>query len=200
MKNLGPPLAPLLRRLADTPAEWLQPPTTGDSEGVSVAALLSDYLESLGLEPLKESVVAAYDGAKPAQLNWLRLALLAIWLLHEEQLHGQLAEAADAELRESLLSFLGAPLKERSEHLSAKQVVRDSDGREELVRQLLAALNMRPDGETLAQAKARLEATDSIERARLVKAANSAQKRARKLREAMARKAAQEASMKYNRE
>ena len=198
--NAGPPLAPLQRRLADTPAEWLQPPSTRSGEGVSIAALLSDYLESLDLEPLAKAEVEAYDGAKAAQLNWLRLTLLAIWLLHDEQLHGQLAGTASAAMRRSLLKFLGSALQQRAEHLSANSAVRSGDGREELARQLLAALGLQPAGETAAQATARLQATDSIERARLVKAAKTAQERTRKLREAMARKAAQEAAMKYNRE
>jgi len=200
MKDSGPPLAPLLRRLADTPAEWMLPATTAAAEGVSSAALLSDFLEDLGLIPLNEKEVSAFDGAKADQRGWLALVLLALWLLHGDQLKAELSQRASPELRRSLLNLLGQPLRDRASVLNAQSAVRTTPGREEFARQLLAALGLRPEGETLAQAKARLEASDSIERARLVEAANAAQERARKLREAMARKAAQEAAMKYNRE
>lgn len=200
MKDSGPPLEPLLRRLADTPAEWLQPPTTANFDGISVAALLSDYFESLGLLPLNSPEVTDFEGVRADQSPWLSLLALALWLLHEDQLHTLTAQRATPELRRDLLNFLAGPLRERAEFLNAQAAVRTAAGREELARQLLAGLGLRPEGESPAQAKARLQANDSIERARLVNAANAAQERARKLREAMARKAAQEAAMKYNRE
>ena len=187
------------RRAHSRSGSWL-PATTAAAEGVSSAALLSDFLEDLGLIPLNEKEVSAFDGAKADQRGWLALVLLALWLLHGDQLKAELSQRASPELRRSLLNLLGQPLRDRASVLNAQSAVRTTPGREEFARQLLAALGLRPEGETLAQAKARLEASDSIERARLVEAANAAQERARKLREAMARKAAQEAAMKYNRE
>ncbi len=200
MKISGPPLEALLRRLADTPAEWLHPPSTAGFEGLSVAALLSDYFDSLGLAPLSEPEVARFDAAKPKQSGWLSLSALILWLLHDAHLQAHCDEKATPELRRVLLNWLSGPLQQRAAHLNAESAVRTAQGREELSRQLLAGLGLRPDGETQAQAQARLQACDSIERARLVEAANAANERARKLREAMARKAAQEAAMKYNRE
>lgn len=124
MKDSGPPLAPLLRRLADTPAEWMLPATTAAAEGVSSAALLSDFLEDLGLIPLNEKEVSAFDGAKADQRGWLALVLLALWLLHGDQLKAELSQRASPELRRSLLNLLGQPLRDRASVLNAQSAVR----------------------------------------------------------------------------
>ena len=64
----------------------------------------------------------------------------------------------------------------------------------------LARLGCRPGGETLAQAQDRLTRISSTERNRVMLAARAAEERARAVREALARKAAQESADKYTRE
>jgi len=59
---------------------------------------------------------------------------------------------------------------------------------------------VRPAGETAAQAQDRLAAVSSGERLRVIEAARLAEERAREIREALARKAAQEAADKWTRE
>ena len=64
------------------------------------------------------------------------------------------------------------------------------DRREELVRVLLASIDVRPAGETIEQSFDRKATLDSVERSKVMQATIAAEKRARKIREAMARKAA----------
>ena len=79
-------------------------------------------------------------------------------------------------------------------------IVTDPDRREELARLALARLGFRPAGETVAQAQDRLTTLNSAERARVMKAAQVAEQRARQIREALARKAAEESADKWTRE
>ncbi len=76
----------------------------------------------------------------------------------------------------------------------------DADRREELVRTLLAALNHRPANETVVQAQDRLANVSSSQRNIAVTAARGIAERARKIREALARKAAEESADKMWRE
>ena len=64
----------------------------------------------------------------------------------------------------------------------------------------LARLGFRPAGETLAQAQDRLTTLNSAERARVMKVAQAAEQRARQIREALTRKAAEESADKWTRE
>jgi hypothetical protein len=76
----------------------------------------------------------------------------------------------------------------------------DPERREELARFALARLDLRPAGESVAQAQDRLTALSSAERKRVLLASRAAEARSREIREALARKAAQEAADKYTRE
>jgi hypothetical protein len=84
--------------------------------------------------------------------------------------------------------------------VAAKKFVTDPDRREELARVALARLGFRPAGETLAQAQDRLTTLNSAERARVMKAAQIAEQRARQIREELVRKAAEESADKWTRE
>ena len=64
----------------------------------------------------------------------------------------------------------------------------------------LARLGLRPAGETIAQAQDRLTTLSSAERQRVMRAARAAEERARAIREALVRKAAQESADKYTRD
>jgi hypothetical protein len=196
----APPMAALLRHLADAPLDWLATPELVRSPGVRVSALLADCLDALAATPLSDAEAAPFEGSDKSSLGRLRLTLLSVWVLHQAELQSALRDRMNAPRRAALLAFLNDDLARRAAHLSAERVVDSSEGREELVRQLLSGLDLLPADESATAFAYRLKARDSIEQAQLVAAARSAEERARKLREAMARKAAEEAAMKYNRE
>lgn len=83
---------------------------------------------------------------------------------------------------------------------SAAEWYGDPKRREEIVRSMLATLELLPEGETEAQADDRLTRVSSAQRKRLLAAAREAEARAELVREALAAKAAQEAADKYTRE
>jgi hypothetical protein len=196
----GPLLETLTRRLAECPADFLAEPRLGSSGVVQVAAVVGDLLSDLGGDPLSAEQARLFQtgtvAAKSAlrERNRLRLVLIACWLLHEPSFKGQ------GDLAPRALALLTTGLSELAELVSAPQFVADPERREELARWCLMALDLRPAGETLAQAQDRLATLNSIERQRVIKAARQAEARARQVREAMAREAAKEASMKAMRE
>ena len=77
---------------------------------------------------------------------------------------------------------------------------RDEDRREELVRRTLRAVRLALPGESSQEAEDRMRQVDSVERHRVLRAAAQREKRSREVREAMARKAAEEAAAKVSRE
>jgi len=193
MKSEGPSLELLLRRVTETPAEFLaEPQTQARPGGVQVPAVVADLMTAYGhaigsmaeFQP-DDSVAARRQAA---------VVLLLCWLLAEPELVGTRPVAAQlgALLREGAVSLAGAS--------TAEKYVADPDRREELVRFALAQLDLRPRGETVNQATDRLTALSSVERARVIKAARLAEQRAREIRESLARKAAQESADKYTRE
>jgi hypothetical protein len=96
--------------------------------------------------------------------------------------------------------LLAVGLNGLAEATPAGLFVADPDRREELVRVCLRELGLRPAGETVAQAKDRLTTLNAAERTRVVKAARKAEQRAADIREAMRRKAEEEANAKATRE
>ena len=96
--------------------------------------------------------------------------------------------------------MLEAEANDLAPRVAARKFVTDPDRREELARLALARLGFRPAGETLAQAQDRLTTLNSAERARVMKAAQAGEQRARQIREALVRKAAEESADKYTRE
>jgi hypothetical protein len=77
-------------------------------------------------------------------------------------------------------------------------IINDPDRREELVRLCLKGLGLIPQGESAAQAADRLTTLDSVERDRVIRETRQAEARAREIREAMARKRAEEAAARYS--
>lgn len=194
----GPALEPLLRRLLETPADFLLEPRAEGKGGltgvVHVDALVSDTLRQLGGAPLSaEAAKPLRNGLNPQQIAMLKLIMLACWLLHDPAFAGRpgLGERARPLL---LDGFRGLAAVSRPE-----LCVTDPDRREELVRLVLAALDLHPAGEKETAARDRLTALDSVARARVAKEAAEAEKRARAIREAAA-KAAAEAANYYGRE
>jgi hypothetical protein len=122
------------------------------------------------------------------------LLLIAAWLLHDDWFVSQQRFAAAA------YDFLGRGLNEVVSVVEPGQFVTDADRREELARRALRALSAVPSGETAQQAADRLTTFDSVERRKLLKDTRAARERTRKVQEAMARKAAEEAASAYGRE
>ncbi|HEY9071463.1 MAG TPA: hypothetical protein VIV61_14485 [Candidatus Ozemobacteraceae bacterium] len=190
----GPPLELLLRRLAETAEVFLREPRPARNGGVNLEAVLNDLLLDLGgAKP--DPLPADLAGHLLADEERARMALILAWLLHDasfRQTPGRFVEGALALLREVPGRFSGV--------VKAGRFVTEPDRREELARLCLNRLGLRPAGETEEQAADRLVSLDSIERASVIREARAAEKRAREIREAMARKAAEEAAATYGRE
>lgn len=194
MTEEGPQLEALTRRLSECPADFLAEPRTPSGQGeVVIAAVVSDLICELGGSPLRRQEAALFQGA-PEDRNRLRLVLVACWLLYDPWFREGKRFAPQA------YKFLAGDLGELASMARADAFVTSPDRREELARLCLKAVGLRPAGETDAQAEDRLTTISSIERARVVRAAREAQERARKIREAMARKAAEEAAASYGRD
>jgi hypothetical protein len=96
--------------------------------------------------------------------------------------------------------FLTGGLTQLGSLAKAPTFIADPDRREELARLALRDLGLRPAGESEAQAQDRLATLSTAERNRVMAAARQAEERARKVREAMAKQAAEEAAAQYSRE
>ena len=189
----GPPLQVLMRRIAEAGSDVLIEPRIGAQGMAPVDAVISDLFELLGLE-----LPAALDdfgvNKSVQDRRRLQITLLLTWLCADETLQ---AHAKNAAL---LLQILQQVPAELAKYTTVEQLVSDSDRREELARLTLARMQLLPLGESAAQAQDRLNVLSSAERERLVAASRAAEVRARLLREAMARRAAEEAADKMGRE
>jgi len=198
----GPQLEALTRHLAECPAELLAEPMLGSvplagasglcTGSVHVAAVVSDVLCDLGGRPLQRDEAAVFAGKDRKDRNRLGVVLVAAWLLHDAWFRSRQQFAALAQ------RFLVEEVTDLAALVGAQQLVEDPDRREELVRLCLRALGLRPAGETLAQAQDRLTTISSVERQRVIREAQQAERRAREIREAMAQGAARQAAVRYS--
>ena len=197
MTREGPPLATLLRRIVDTPPDFLAEPKVGDQGVVHVDAVAGDVVALLGAPvprgPLK-CFVTTVSTTDSSERNRLSIALLACWICADPWLRVASVKA------EELLRALDAVSSDLAPHASAKSFHTDPERREELARTMLARLDLRPEGEREAQARDRLLSVSAAERKRLVEATRGAVERVRTIREALARKAAEESADKLWRE
>jgi len=161
---------------------------------VSVSAIVGDLCRWYDVNVPSAELDAFAVGTPKSDRNRLRVCLLLCWLLGESWFR----EAGLA--RAPLLPLLGDGAKELAENVAADKFVADPERREELARFCLARLGFRPLGETPAQAEDRLTSLSAAERARVLRASREAEARARAVREALARKAAEESADKYTRE
>jgi hypothetical protein len=194
MSREGPGLDRLTHRLSECPASCLQLPRAGKKDGVHVDAIVYDLVVSLGGMPPERDDLLPFSPSTAQTPRALTLALIVCWLLHDDSFKVAGAVAAPA------LAWLQGGLSTLAELVSPELFVRDPDRREELVRLCLAALGLRPAGETEAQAADRLRSLDSIERVRLLRDTHERLERARRLREEMRKKEAEEAAAKVSRE
>ncbi len=201
MNREGPQIETLLRRLAETPADFLLEPQVGQAGMLPVAALVSDLLRDLGGLPLTPEQASTFQATDTRQhANRLKIIQVACWLLHDAWVREQAVFEKPRELPELALLFLTLSASELAAVTPAARFVSDPDRREELARLCLKDLGLRPAGETATQAQDRLNTLSSVERQRVIRAARVAEERARAIREEMARKAKAEADAKAMRE
>lgn len=194
MEKTGPALEPLTHRLAETPAEFLEEPRIGASGKVHVAALVNDVLKMHG-QRAPTAALQRFDGADVRRdRNRLALVMIAAWLLGDDWF------AAAGLPQQLVLELLASAVAELAQATPAHKFVNDPDRREELARVVLARLGYRPEGETVAQATDRLSGISGVERKRLLEASRAAERRAAGIRDALARKAAEESADKWSRE
>ena len=194
MDREGCELSRLTRRIAETPLEFLEEPSLGQTGLVAVSAVVGDLCLWLGLPATSSELATFATGTPQDDRNRLRVTLVLCWLLADDWFRGA------GPSKPFVLSLLGEGARELAQHVAVEKLVRDVERREELARFALARLGFRPQGESRAQAEDRLSSLSAAERARVLRAARDAEERARAVREALARKAAEESADKYTRE
>lgn len=203
MKKYGPSITYLTHRLAQAPPSVLDKPrlVSAQPEIVSTAVVASDLLSEMGGPLLPPEVCAAFlQHFRSGSQNLLQTVQVACYLCHDRWLTALADAGSIPDLNSKLMDLLANGLVELAKLTQARYFLEDPEGREEMARLVLDALGFLPEGETEAQARDRLAALDSVERARLTERTREAQRRAREIREAMARKAAEEAASKMTRE
>lgn len=195
-------LAEGLQWLQRMPAAFLAVPQgTGGaaaaSETVYVRAVVADlFLALYGMRPTP-LWLAAFDrnsSAADSDKLFLQAVLAACHLLWHPQL--RLAPPG----RAALERMLGEELRGWA-GVATGAPTADQERSEELLRRVLRAAGRPLRGESEQEGQDRLQQVDLVERARLIAAATERQQaRAREVREALARKAAEEAAAKVTRE
>lgn len=190
----APDLTTLAQHLLALPADFAGEPRIGKNPGVDVPALIHDVGRAFG-HALPLTFLQGFVGASATRdRNRLCLALRLVWLLHAPVLRGH---HADREKFEGLFTTVLGDLAARH---SATDYLSDDERREELLRLTLYNLDLVPAGETAAQAEDRLARVSGLQRAQLLAASRAAEARARAVREALLRKAAEESADKWTRE
>ncbi|MFM7114098.1 MAG: hypothetical protein ACKO26_23440 [Planctomycetota bacterium] len=183
-----PVLADLLRWLAETPPEFREDPP--------LAAVLGDLLESLGHPDMDAAALARGEaGLKPrAERNrrlWILAACRLLW--HPSFRLSDLPA-------DGLRHLFAKELPGVAAITAADALVTEEDRREELVRRTLRAVGMGLAGETLLESEDRFCQVDSVEGRLVARGAAERERRAREVREAMAREAARMAAARYSSE
>ncbi len=193
MNHEGPTLERLLRRLMETPSDFLaEPRNLGGGGVVHVPAVAADLLEMHGISGVDLDFLTPENS--PTLPHSAGVALLLCWLLADPEFISRKLPVAN------LYSLLSEGAMELAFQNPAAKYREDSERREELIRYALARLDLRPAGELIAQAQDRLTTLSSIERNRVLEASRAAEQRAREIREALARQSARESADKYTRE
>jgi hypothetical protein len=191
MKQEGPPLEVLLRRLVDCPPEFIE--TCASSNGLAqLTAIACDHFRAMDCEPGPGELKAFEAVMAKQSSNLFALTAVTCWLLHDEWLRQR------PEFAGPMWHLLGCQrLQQLAQLVQADRFTSDPDRREELARTVLASLNLRPAGESILQASDRLTTLDSVERVKVLRKSAAAEKRAREVREAMARAKAMESASRY---
>jgi hypothetical protein len=194
MQREGPVLESLIRRLTETPEDFLDEPRVGQTGRVRTAAVVADLLQRLGGSAEASHLRRFIGDDARRDRNRLSITLLLCWLLADEWFCQTRPATSE------VLTLLDSEAADLATRVASRKFVADPDRREELARLALARLGFRPARETVAQAQDRLATLNSAERARVIQAARVAEERARKIREALAKKAAEESADKWTRE
>jgi len=192
--STGPSLEPLLRRLIETPQDFLDPPRKGNDGRVHVAAVVNDVLASYGYATPLPLLASLSGELKAVPANQLTLAAVMAWLVADDAWRAYTLEA------DALTALFSDSVPALAAEASATKYVSEPERREEFVRTTVARLGLLPEGETAHQAADRLASVSGVERRRLLVASRAAEERARAIREALARKAAAESADKWTRE
>ena len=194
MEAEGPPLEVLLRRIAEVPDDFLADPRIGANGSVVVPAVVHDLTDTLAVR-FSDTELAGFNGTDPKRDQArLSVVLLLCWALHDEWVKAKKPD------RRALWDLLTETATQLAQTGTVQKYVRDADRREELARLILSSFGLRPSGETRAQAQDRLTSLSSLERNRVLKASRAAEERARGIRAALAKKAAEESADKWTRE
>ena len=194
MNKTGPLLETLLRRLADTPPDFLDEPRIGGKGQIFVPAVVNDLLATLA-SGASQAELEGFRGQNVANdRNRLMLVLILCWLLADDWFATAGLPQAD------ILRLLDETAGELATSAVAEKYLHDPERREELARLALARLGYRPAGETPEQASDRLSALSATERRRLLAASREAEARARAIREELLRKQAEASADKWTRE
>lgn len=193
MSQPGPSLEALLHHLTECPVDFLEV-CQPSAETSPITAIICDFFRPLfqvDTTPFIQSLTAQ-DTSQLATQRHHTLMSVIVWLLHYEWFT---ANPAYLELAFGWLQR--DPLEKLSEIVMPEQFVADPDRREELARLCLAALGLHPLGETNAQADDRRTTLDSLERKRILDATAAAERRAREIRQEMAKVKAMESASRY---
>lgn len=194
MERNGPQLEILTHRLTETPPDFLDEPPAEHTGSTMTAALINDLVKKFGSRLQASQLTGFVLKNDAATRNRLALARITTWLLADEWFLSVQLQS------EEIMHVFEHAVAELATTSPAKKFVTDPDRREELARVVLARLNYRPANETLAQATDRLSSLSSTERNRLLEASRDAERRARAIREALVKKAAEQSADKWTRE
>ncbi len=193
----GPALAVLLHRLIDTPADCLPFPTThaarvadDSTMQIRTVAMVHDTLVTLGI--INTFDLGAFESRSASWSNDYRcIAMMSAWLLSDPSFGGLLSsERALIAFTEDVEMFVNA--------FPAPTWHDDPDHREEFCRLILRRFDLRPAGESEAQAEDRLGGISSLDRRQVMLETRQAEMRAaavlRALQEEEARRSADKAT------
>lgn len=191
-------LAALTHRLAECPAEFLLPPWNEDGDGtVHVDAVVGDLMRMMNGPDLcdgdRRKLIGQGKDDDPGRLG---LVLIGAWLLADPWF-----VANGPSLAPKILKLLcHHQFAKLPTVVTAPDCVADADRREEFVRLCLRELDLRPHGESEAEAADRLASLDSVAQRAVALEAHKAARRAEHLRRKMAEKKAREAAVVFGRE
>jgi hypothetical protein len=191
-----PPLAEWLRWIAERPAILDAAPEDFPEGRVRVRAVVADLHEALFDAPAAEPLLAACVAGEPTRAERSRLG----WILAASQVLWHPAIRAGKPKRDRVVKLIVQELPALAAIVPSDRLGDDEERREELVRRVLRAVELPLPGESATEAEDRLRQVDSVERHRVIAAAAERERRARQVREAMAKKAAEEAAAKVSRE
>lgn len=183
----GPAISQLHHRMTAAPKELFEPDNQQHLPAL-VHDLVYRYQQDFSAEvlaPFRDSAV---------RCPWYSTCYLLLYFY---------ADKSFAQLNippKKLLQSLQEKAKELYSSGKNTVYIEDVDRREEFIRVALAAVDLRPQGETQIQADDRLMTVSSFERKRVMEAAKAAEERAVQIREALAKQAALEAANKMSRE